>query len=72
MSDGWSVCLPHHCEANDKALFQFKQTQTQKGSIIFYSFSGSGILNSQFTLKRVHEPLEEAKVAPTPSSRVCF
>jgi hypothetical protein len=76
MSDAWSVCLPHQCEANEKALFHFKQTQTdpdkQKGSIIFYSVSGSGIYNSQMMLKRVHEPLEEAKVAPTPSSRGCI
>jgi hypothetical protein len=63
MSDGWSVCLPHQSEAYEKALFQFKQTQTNGGSIAFHSLCGSGILHNQLILKRHHEPLKEAKVA---------
>jgi hypothetical protein len=62
MSDSWSVCLPHHCEVNERALFLFKQTQLQSDPIQFYCASGSGVYNQQQKLKRVHEAVEEAKV----------
>jgi hypothetical protein len=62
MSDSWSVCLPHQCEVNERALFLFKQTQLQSDPIQFYCASGSGVFNQQQKLKRVHEAVEEAKV----------